>query len=52
MGLAVQSNYECGVKKFCKEMKSCEEALIHLQLCKRKNMVRDKDGIPCEKLCG
>ena len=26
MGLAVQENYECGAKKFCKEMKSCEEA--------------------------
>ena len=52
MGLAVQANYECGTKKFCKEMKSCEEALFHLQQCKRKSLDRDQDGIPCEKLCG
>ena len=52
MGLAVQANYECGAKKFCKEMKSCEEALFHLQQCKRKSLDRDQDGIPCEKLCG
>ena len=52
MGLAVQSNYECGTKIFCKEMKFCEEALFHLQQCKRKSLDRDKDGIPCEKLCG
>ena len=52
MGLAVQENYECGAKKFCKEMKSCEEALFHLQQCKRKSLDRDQDGIPCEKLCG
>ena len=52
MGLAVQTNYECGTKKFCKEMKSCEEALFHLQQCKRESLYRDKDGIPCEKLCG
>ncbi len=30
MEFAVQSNYECGTKKFCKEMKSYEEALFHL----------------------
>ena len=52
MGLAVQSNFGCGAKKFCKEIKSCEEALFHLQQCKRKSLDRDKDGIPCEKLCG
>jgi len=50
--LAVQSNYECGTKKFCTEMKSCEEALFHLQRCKRKSLDRDQDGIPCEKLFG
>ena len=33
-------------------MKSCEEALFHLQQCKRKSLDRDKDGIRCEKLCG
>ena len=48
----VQANYECGTKKFFKEMKSCKEALFHLQQCKRKSLDRDKDGIPCEKLCG
>ncbi len=52
MGLAVQTNYDCGTKNFCKEMKSCEETLFDLQQCKRKSLDRDQDGIPCEKLCG
>ena len=44
MGLAVQSNYDCGTKKFFEEMKSCEEALFHLQQCKGKSLDHDKDG--------
>jgi hypothetical protein len=44
--------FSCGKKRFCKEMKSCEEALFHLNECKRKNLDRNKDGVPCEKLCG
>jgi len=44
--------FSCGKKRFCKEMKSCEEALFHLNECKRKSLDRNKDGVPCEKLCG
>ncbi|HCP35341.1 MAG TPA: hypothetical protein DIT94_13190, partial [Deltaproteobacteria bacterium] len=29
-----------------------EEALFHLSECKRKSLDRNKDGVPCEKLCG
>ena len=29
-------------------MKSCEEALFHLQQCKRKSLDRDRDGITQE----
>ncbi len=33
-------------------MSSCEEAYYHLQICHNTRLDRDKDGIPCEKICG
>jgi len=41
----------CGNKHKCSEMKSCEEAYFYLEVCGVKRLDRDKDGIPCEKLC-
>lgn len=38
-------------KRYCKDMTSCEEAYYHLQECGQKRLDRDKNGIPCEKLC-
>ena len=32
-------------------MSSCEEAMFHLNQCGRKSLDRDKDGVPCEKIC-
>ena len=43
--------YQCGEKRYCKQMNSCEEAMFHLTQCGRKSQDRDKDGIPCEKIC-
>jgi hypothetical protein len=43
---------ECGNKKYCKQMTSCKEAKFYLEECGLKKLDRDKDGIPCEKLCG
>jgi len=45
--------YKCEKKKkYCKQMTSCKEAMFYLQQCGLKRLDRDKDGIPCEKLCG
>ena len=44
-------SYRCGEKRYCKHMNSCEEAMFHLTQCGRKSLDRDKDGIPCEKIC-
>lgn len=47
-----KSEFKCGTKKYCKEMKSCKEAMFFLNECKLSKLDKDKDGIPCEKLCG
>ncbi|WP_353618593.1 excalibur calcium-binding domain-containing protein [Spartinivicinus marinus] len=38
-------------KKYCKHMISCEEAKFYLNQCNLTRLDRDKDGVPCEKLC-
>ncbi|MCA6130659.1 excalibur calcium-binding domain-containing protein [Campylobacter concisus] len=38
-------------KRYCKEMKSCEEAYHYLRKCGRSGFDRDGDGIPCENVC-
>ncbi|WP_419851650.1 excalibur calcium-binding domain-containing protein [Actinobacillus pleuropneumoniae] len=43
--------FECG-KRTCSQMNSCEEARFHLTQCGVSSLDRDKDGIPCESLCG
>ena len=42
---------ECGQKRFCKEMTSCEEAMFFLKVCGLSSLDRDGDVIPCESLC-
>lgn len=44
--------FSCGDKRTCGEMDSCAEARFYLTQCGLKRLDRDKDGIPCEKLCG
>ena len=44
-------DYKCGKKKYCTQMQSCEEALFYLKKCNLKRLDRDRDGIPCEKIC-
>ena len=46
-----KGSYQCGTKRYCKHMSSCEEAMFHLNQCGRKSLDRDKDGVPCEKIC-
>ena len=39
-------------KKYCKQMESCAEAHYYLAHCGRKHFDRDRDGVPCENVCG
>jgi len=43
--------YGCN-KRYCKQMESCEEAEHYLNECGKTRLDRDKDGIPCEAICG
>ncbi len=41
----------CGNKRTCKEMSDCNEAKLYLTQCGLSRLDKDKDGVPCEKLC-
>lgn len=45
------SSAECSIKKFCKQMASCEEARWYLTYCGLTKLDKDGDGTPCESLC-
>ena len=45
------SEFECGTKRYCKEMSSCEEAMYYLEHCGLSRLDGDGDGMPCESLC-
>ena len=44
-------SFQCGAKRACGEMASCEEARFYLDRCGVKRLDRDRDGTPCEALC-
>jgi len=48
---AVTTNFQCGTKRYCREMTSCEEAKFHLRNCGRSSLDGDRDGVPCESIC-
>lgn len=45
------AGFECGSKTYCREMRSCQEALFHLNECGLARIDSDDDGMPCEKIC-
>lgn len=47
-----ESARQCGAKRYCSQMTSCEEARYYLTQCGVSSLDRDGDGIPCESLCG
>ncbi len=49
--LAPRVAAQCGAKRRCSQMKSCKEACFYLLKCGLTRLDRDKDGIPCEKIC-
>ena len=42
----------CGAKRYCGDMQNCAEATYYLSHCGLRRLNRDRDGIPCERLCG
>ena len=48
---AVNPSFQCGAKRFCREMVSCEEAKFHLTQCGVTQLDGDGDGVPCAQLC-
>lgn len=49
--LIASGNFDCE-KKYCKKMSSCSEAYYKFTECGAKGLDRDKDGVPCENVCG
>lgn len=47
-----KSGFACAGKTKCGEMDSCEEARFYLTQCGVSRLDRDRDGIPCESICG
>jgi hypothetical protein len=50
-GKEEKTREQCGAKRYCNEMASCEEARFYLTQCGRTRLDRDEDGVPCESLC-
>lgn len=48
---AAKVDFECGSKRFCKQMASCAEAKFYFNQCGLKRLDRDNDRIPCESIC-
>jgi endonuclease YncB( thermonuclease family) len=48
---AAVADTQCGSKRYCREMTSCEEAKFYLQQCGRSSLDGDSDGVPCESIC-
>ena len=43
--------FTCGSKTYCREMRSCDEAMFYLTQCGLTRLDGDSDGVPCEKIC-
>jgi hypothetical protein len=46
------AGWRCGEKTYCTQMTSCAEAMFHFQVCGLARLDGDRDGMPCERLCG
>lgn len=44
--------YNCDKTMYCKYMTSCDEVKYYFYVCAAKTFDGDKDGIPCEQMCG
>lgn len=48
---SLANSFDCGKKRYCKEMSFCNEAMFFFKNCGIVNLDRDGDGIPCESFC-
>ncbi|MDP3668656.1 MAG: excalibur calcium-binding domain-containing protein [Telluria sp.] len=47
------AHFSCDGRKFCSQMRSCEEAAYFLKNCPDVKMDGNHDGVPCERQwCG
>lgn len=46
---ALTTGFRCDGRRYCSQMKSCDEAKYFLRNCPGTEMDGDKNGIPCEK---
>jgi hypothetical protein len=46
---AASSGFSCDGRRYCSQMKSCDEARYFLAHCPGARMDGDRTGIPCEK---
>ncbi len=46
------SSFLCGQKHVCSEMTSCDEAQFYMTECGIAQLDGDRDGVPCESICG
>ena len=44
-------NFQCGSKRYCREMTSCKEAIFYLRQCGLSRLDGDNDGVPCSSIC-
>ena len=44
--------FVCGTKRYCTQMTSCAEVRFHFEVCGLRRLDGDRDGVPCERLCG
>jgi len=44
-------NYQCGKKKYCSQMNSCDEVMFYFKECGLKSLDGNNDGKPCESIC-
>ena len=48
-----KQKFSCSdMPRYCKHMDSCEQAEFALEHCGMSKLDRDRDGIPCENVCG
>ena len=49
--MTYSSSRQCGSKRYCREMNSCDEAMFYLNECGLGRLDGDGDGVPCESIC-